>query len=175
MSANPSSTINDVAFGDLDREFRLTRRVLERIPQEHFPFKPHEKSMHFGRLAMHVATLPQWMHDTIAKDAMDLNSPPKIRFEPADKDDLLKTFDQNVAAVKQAMAAIDDAGLLSPWTLRQGDQVLYRDTKAKTLRIWCVNHMVHHRAQLCIYLRLLNVPVPAVYFNSADEPAWVFE
>ncbi len=170
-----STPVKDIAFGDLQRELATTRKVLERLPEEHFKWKPHEKSMHLSRLAMHVATLPQWMLQTIQHDGMDMASPPQIRTEPNDKADLLRTFDHNVEELTRAFAELDDATLAKTWTLRQGQQVLHSQSKAMILRVWCLNHMINHRAQLCIYLRLLNVPVPAVYFNSADEPDWKFE
>ena len=97
-----------------------------------------------------------------------------MRTEPADRDDLLRTFDQITAEVSKAMAKMDDAALGRTWTLRRGEQVLHTEIKAMILRKWCVSHMIHHRAQLCVYLRLLNIPVPAVYFNSSDEPQWTF-
>jgi uncharacterized damage-inducible protein DinB len=172
QSSAPSA--KDMAFCDLDRELNVTRKVLERLPEKHFSWKPHEKSMSLGRLAMHVATLPQWMTDTLEKDGMDMATPPKIRTEPENHADLLAEFDKHAAAVRGALAHIDDAGLERSWTLRQGDKVLHSQSKAKIARQWCLNHMIHHRAQLCIYLRLLNVPVPTVYFNSADEPDWIF-
>ena len=167
-------SVKDQAFGDLERELDVTRKVLDRLPEDKFAWKPHEKSMSLGRLAMHVATLPQWMVSTLEKDDLDMANPPKIRTEPESKADLLKTFDDNVAAVTKAMSTIDADDLNRTWSLRQGQQVLHTNTKAKIMRLWCLNHMIHHRAQLCLYLRLLNVPVPAVYFNSADEPEWTF-
>jgi uncharacterized damage-inducible protein DinB len=174
-TAVTSNHVKDIAFGDLPRELEATRRVLERLPEEHFAWKPHEKSMAMGRLAMHVATLPQWMLMTIEQDELDFASPPNMRTEPKDRADLLKTFDDSAKAVTAAMQKIDDAGLEKTWTLRNGLQVLHRQTKAMILRVWCINHLVNHRGQLCLYLRLLNVPVPAVYFNSADEPDWKFD
>ncbi len=170
----PGTTLKDFAFGDLNRELDVTRTVLERLPDDKFTWKPHEKSMSLGRLAMHVATLPQWMADTLDRDGLNMADPPKMRTEPESKSDLLQTFDQHAAKVKSLMAHIDDAGLARTWSLKQGAQVLHSNTKAAILRIWCLNHLIHHRAQLCVYLRLLNVPVPAVYFNSADEPEWKF-
>jgi len=170
-----STSIRDIAFADLDRELATTRKVLERLPWDKAAFKPHEKSMSLGQLAMHVATLPQWMLDTLQKDELDLATaqpPPK---EAKSREDLLGTFEANVARVKAAMTRVDDAALEREWSLRSGDQTFYTGKRAFVLRVWCVNHLVHHRAQLCIYLRLLNVPVPAVYFNSADEPEWVFD
>jgi len=170
-----SIALKEMAFCDLERELDVTRKVLERIPAAQFGWKPHEKSMNFGRLAMHVATIPQWMLNTLETDELDFANPPKMRNEPTSSEDLLSTFDGQAAAVKRALAQVDDAALERTWTLRNGDQILHRNSKLKILRLWCLNHMIHHRAQLCLYLRLLNVPVPAVYFNSADEPQWVFD
>jgi uncharacterized damage-inducible protein DinB len=175
MSTMQSAAVKDAVFSDLERELNVTRKVLERIPAAQFGWKPHEKSMSFGRLAMHVATLPQWMLTTIENDELDFAKPPQMRMEPESSEDLLSTFDGQAAAVKKALAQIDDAALERTWTLRNGDQILHRNSKLTILRIWCLNHMIHHRAQLCVYLRLLNVPVPAVYFNSSDEPQWVFD
>jgi uncharacterized damage-inducible protein DinB len=175
VAASTAASIKDVAFGDLERELNVTRKVLQRLPEKDFGWKPHEKSMSLSRLAMHVATLPQWMVTTLEQDYLDMSNPPQIRTEPKDHADLLQEFDKHAAAVKAAMAKIDDAALQRPWSLRQGEKVLHTKSKAMILRQWCINHMVHHRAQLCLYLRLLNVPVPAVYFNSADEPEWTFE
>jgi uncharacterized damage-inducible protein DinB len=165
----------DLAFGDLEREVATTRRVLERLPESQFAWKAHEKSMSLGRLAMHVANLLQWTLDTLERDVLDLATPPKMRNDPEGLADVLATFDQNAAKVRLAFAKLDDSALAQTWTLRQGDQVLYSAPRAFVLRTWCINHLVHHRGQLCVYLRLLNVPVPAVYFNSADEPDWRFD
>ncbi|HZZ45162.1 MAG TPA: DinB family protein [Tepidisphaeraceae bacterium] len=168
------SSLKDLAFSDLDREIAVTRRVLERLPENHFSWKPHEKSMPLGRLAMHVANLLQWMLDTLNRDGFDMASPPAMRNEPTDLNDVLKTFDQNAAAVKAALAAATDASLAQSWSLRSGPQILHSAPRVTILRIWCLNHLIHHRAQLCTYLRLHNIPVPTVYFNSADEPDWTF-
>ena len=170
-----ANSLKSTALIDLDRELKVTRKVLERIPESHFAYKPHEKSMSLGRLAMHVATLPQWMRDTLAADELDLATVKPPRSEPASRDDLLQTFDEHVRAVNAALASIDDAALSRNWSLRRGDQVLHTAPRLLILRLWCLNHLIHHRAQLCVYLRLLNLPVPAVYFNSADEPAWTFD
>jgi uncharacterized damage-inducible protein DinB len=88
--------------------------------------------------------------------------------------DVLETFDANAAAVREAMERIDEKALERPWTLRQGDEVMFTASRAFVLRVWCLSHMIHHRAQLCVYLRQLGLPVPAIYFNSADEPEWRF-
>jgi uncharacterized damage-inducible protein DinB len=168
-------SLKQLAFGDMARELAVTRRVLARLPEAKFDWKPHAKSMSLGRLAMHVANLPQWMLDTIERDALDMQSPPQMRNEPKGLEDVLATFDQNAAKVNAALERMEDAALTATWSLRNGEQVLYSAPRATVLRVWCVNHLVHHRGQLCVLLRLLDVPVPAVYFNSADEPEWVFE
>ncbi len=175
MSSADSPSSKDVAFGDLGREIAATRRVLERLPEAHFKWKVHEKSMCLGNLARHVANLPQWTRDTLERDELDLATPPSMRNEPRGLADVLETFDKNAAAVHAAMAKLDPSALSRTWTLRQGDAILYSAPRSFVLRVWCLNHLVHHRGQLCVYLRLLNLPVPAVYFNSADEPDWRFD
>ncbi|HEY2883075.1 MAG TPA: DinB family protein, partial [Pirellulales bacterium] len=134
-TAAGNQTAKQMAFADLERELAITRKVLERIPQEHFAWKPHEKSMALGRLAMHVATMPQWMLSTLEKDELDMANPPKIKTEPESQADLLKIFDEHAAAVRQAMDRIDDAGLERPWSLKQGQQVLHSKSKAQILRV----------------------------------------
>jgi uncharacterized damage-inducible protein DinB len=170
----PPTRLKSLGFADVERELTVTRRVLERLPADKFGWQPHAKSMTIGRLAMHVANLPRWLADTFDRDEFDMASPPQMRNEPRDLADVLQTFDENAAAVKSALARTDDASLAREWTLRQGDKVLFREPKALVARRWCLSHLIHHRAQLCVYLRLHDVPVPAVYFNSADEPEWVF-
>jgi len=168
-------TTKELAFCDLEREIAATRRVLERVPEEHFDWKPHEKSMSFGRLAMHVATNLQWFLMTLEGDGLDMASPPSMPMEATSSRELLATFEQNATACRAALTNIDEGALVQTWTLRQGAQVLYTAPRVVVLRVWCLNHLIHHRGQLCVYLRLLNLPVPAVYFNSTDEPEWKFE
>jgi uncharacterized damage-inducible protein DinB len=169
------STAKEIAFTDLDREITTTRKVLERVPAEKFSFKPHEKSMNLGQLAMHVATLLQWAMDTITKDELDLDTAKGPRTDPKDTADLLAEFETHATRCKQELAKLDDAALSATWSLKKGGQTIYSASRAYVLRVWCLNHLVHHRGQLCVYLRMLNVPVPAVYFQSVDEPEWVFD
>ena len=173
--ATQNLSAHDLIFGDLERELAVTRTVLERLPEEKFAWKPHEKSMSLGRLAMHVATMPDWAKTTIAQDGLDMATAPRPRVEPTDKKDLLAEFDKCANELRAAVKNFDAARIGDPWTIRNGSHVMATRPKAMIYRVWCINHMVHHRAQLCLYLRLLNVPVPAVYFNSADEPDWKFD
>jgi uncharacterized damage-inducible protein DinB len=157
-------------FEDLDFELGLTRKVLERLPEQHFAWKPHEKSMHLGQLAAHVANIVNWFTMGIQMDGLDLASyPPPDRRGPATSAELLALFDKNVAAARTAFVQLDDAALDGTWTLRMGERVLKAMPRRRVLRTMSLSHMIHHRAQLLVYLRLLNISVPAVYGPSADE------
>ena len=167
--------LKDVAFGDLERELAVTRTVLESLPEEHYGWKPHEKSMTLGKLALHVADMPEWMHGTIAKEELDAAVAPRSPATLKDRAELLARFDRNTAMLREAGAKFDMADNETNWTMRNGAQIFVTKARSHVYRIWCFNHMIHHRAQLCIYLRMLNVPVPTVYFNTADDPTWKFE
>jgi uncharacterized damage-inducible protein DinB len=173
--SNTSPSTKDVAFCDIERELATTRRVLERVPEDQFAWKPHEKSMSLMQLAGHVATIPIWCVLTLEQDGLNFTSPPQIPQEFSGRDALLSLFDEHASKFREAFARLNDAGLQQNWTLQNGEQVMYTGSRAFVLRVWCVNHMVHHRGQLCLYLRMLNVPVPAVHFNSADEPEMKFD
>jgi len=165
----------EIAFGDLERELSVTRTVLERLPAEHYGWKPHEKSMSLGQLALHVAELPEWVRGTIDSDELDFANAPRPPSELKNRQELLDRFDRHAAAARDAVARFDMANWGNTWTMRNGEQVIVTRPRPTVYRIWCLNHLVHHRAQLCLYLRLLNVTVPTVYFNTADDPTWVFE
>jgi len=162
-------------FVDLDRELAVTRNVLAALPERHFAWKPHEQSMPLIQLATHVAQLPEWLRDTLAHDALDVARAPRPPQNLATVAELLAYFDRNAAAVREAVAELDPAKLKQTWTMRQGDHVIVSRPRDFVARAWCLNHLVHHRGQLCLYLRLLDAPVPTVYFNTADDPAMKFE
>ena len=170
-----SLSLKDIAFGDLERQLTVTRTVLERLPEDRYDWKPHEKSMNLGRLALHVADLPDWMRVTINRDELDAADAPRPPSVLKDRAELLARFDRNVAALREAVGRFDLAKLDQPWSMRDGGNVMVTRPRSIVYRVWCLNHMIHHRGQLCLYLRLLNVPVPTVYFNTADDPTWVFE
>jgi uncharacterized damage-inducible protein DinB len=174
MSADAFS-LKDVAFGDLERELTVTRRVLEALPEDKFGWTPHEKSMTVARLGTHVADLPEWIQMTLAKDELDIAAMPPPPPPSANRKELLERFDRHVAALHETVARFDMVDFNKPWSMRQGQQVMVTRPRATVYRVWCLNHMIHHRAQLCLYLRLLNIPVPTVYFNTADDPSWVFD
>jgi uncharacterized damage-inducible protein DinB len=169
-----SDALHHQAFVDLERELAVTRTVLERLPEEHYGWKPHEKSMTLIRLALHVAELPDWARVTLAQDELDFANAPRPPMEVQHREELLARFDNNAAALKEVVKKFDAGKLGGSWSMRNGSQVMVTRPRDFVYRVWCMNHLVHHRGQLCLYLRLLNMPVPTVYFNSADDPEWVF-
>jgi uncharacterized damage-inducible protein DinB len=174
MESNSSSLKNTV-FSDLERELTVTRTVLEWLPEKHYEWKPHEKSMSLGQLALHVATLPDWIRVTIDQDELDVATAPRPPAVVGTRAELLERFDRNVAVLREAVARFEVANWDRPWTMRRGEVVMVTRPRPMVYRVWCLNHLIHHRGQLCVYLRLLNVPVPTVYFNTADDPNWVFD
>lgn len=167
-SARPS--LAQLALGDLEHELATTRRVLERVPDASWDFRPHPKSMPLGHLAAHLANIPRWAAMTLAgPDDIDVAGLGVQQNPPATRDALLAHFDARVAEARAALAAADDASLAGRYTVRRGDRLLMSMPRAATLRTMVVSHMIHHRAQLGVYLRLLDLPVPSVYGPSADE------
>ena len=166
----PSPTLKNLAVGDLTHELSTTRRVLERLPDEHFGWKPHEKSMSLGGLAAHITNLVFWQRGILESDAFDFASaPPRPQATPSSRDEILRAFDENAAALKAALEQTDEEALGRTWTLTRGEQVMMSRPKAAALRSMGLSHMIHHRGQLGVYLRLLDVPVPPMYGPTADE------
>lgn len=165
-----SATNKQLAAGDFATELALTRRLLERVPEEHFGWKPHPRSWSLGELAMHIATIPMWTGAILRQDAFDLATLPRDRNRaPESAQALLDTFDRNAEAARGVFDALDADGLTGAWTLRRGDHVLNETTRGAALRQMGLSHLIHHRGQLTVYLRLLDVPVPGLYGPSADE------
>ena len=166
-------TIKELALADFDREMETTRRHLERVPNDRLSWKPHEKSMTLARLAMHLAELPKGSLVVINEDGYEFaapGGPPPVRREATSTAEAVETFDANVSQARQALSTADDATLEKPWTFKAFGQVRYTWTKVVALRTRVLSHMVHHRAQLGVYLRLLGVAVPPTpYGPSADE------
>ena len=158
-----------LATGDLERELATTRRMLERLPDEHFAWKPHEKSMSLGALGAHLANLLWWQTIILQQDELDFAAPQPPRTVPENREALLRVFDEKAAVLREALAQTDEADLARTWTLKQGDHVIISQPKAAILRSFGISHMVHHRGQLSVYLRLLDVPVPPSYGPTADE------
>jgi uncharacterized damage-inducible protein DinB len=156
-------------------EFRLesatTRRLLARVPEDRLGWKPHERSMTLGRLAGHLAELPGWAKPVLQADELDLGAiPPEARGASATSAAALsELFERSVAAFVESAHDVPDARALEPWRLRRGERVLLETPRISALRGFVLNHHIHHRGQLSVYLRLLEVPLPPIYGPTADE------
>lgn len=159
-----------IALGDLETELATTRRVLERLPEEHFDWKPHARSMSLGALATHVATVPFYGTAVLQGQEFDVTAPLPPNPVATTRDELLRRFDETASAFRAVLADADDLSLREPWTLRAGKRVVFTVPRIGVLRGMVVSHMVHHRGQLSVYLRLLDVSVPSIYGPTADEP-----
>jgi uncharacterized damage-inducible protein DinB len=158
----------DALLPEFDHEMTTTRKLLERVPEDRLSWKPHVKSMSLGGLATHLSNLPWWGLMTVTQPEFDLAT--SDRQEAASsRAQILETFDRNVAATRAALDGKSDAELMAPWSLRRGGQTIFSMPKAAVWRSFMLSHLVHHRGQLSVYLRLLDVPVPSVYGPSADE------
>jgi uncharacterized damage-inducible protein DinB len=154
---------------DMEDELASTKRVLERFPDGQGSWRPHEKSKTLAELARHVADIPGLAATIVETEEMDaLARPPREPLSTAAE--IIAHFDGGVSALRAALSRIDDARLRGEWVLRAGDRVFVRRPRRALLRTMFLSHMIHHRAQLGVYYRLLNVPVPSVYGPTADEP-----
>lgn len=164
--------LNAALLPEFDQEMASTRRTLERVPDSKFSWKPHEKSGAMGWLAGHVASIPGWLAFTIKQDSLDL-APGGVQMQPPppprNNKELLAEFDKNVKEGRAVLAAASDAELMKPWSLLNNGKVSMTLPKVAVVRGFVMNHLIHHRAQLGVYLRLNNIAVPAIYGPSADE------
>ena len=167
-------TTAELLLQDYDIEVAMTRRILAAVPEGNPEYKCHDKSMPLGKLTMHVATLPIFGKTILTTPSMNMADPghkwPDQTFTT--RDAALAAFDANAAAseCRAALASLSDEQLAAPWKFSFGDRVLSNSPRSLAYRHMCFNHLIHHRAQLGVYLRLLNLPVPGVYGPSADEP-----
>jgi uncharacterized damage-inducible protein DinB len=157
---------------ELDHESKTTRRVLERIPTDKFDWAPHPRSMPMGKLAWHIAQMTGWVPETLGKDFIDMSVPGPDDPAPATTQELLAAFDKHTASALAALAAAPDEIMMKPWSLKRGEMVFFTLPKAAVLRSFVFNHIVHHRGQLTVYLRLNEIPVPSIYGPSADEQSF---
>ena len=163
--------ISQALLPEFDHEMATTRRVLERVPEGNYDWKPHEKSMTIGRLAGHVAELPGWVPVTLEREKFDMATDgaqfPSLT--ASSRKSLLEAFDKNVATARKAIAAASDEQFMKNWSLIHQGKPVFTMPRAAVLRSFTLSHIIHHRGQLSVYLRLNNVPVPAIYGPSADE------
>jgi uncharacterized damage-inducible protein DinB len=167
-------SLSESLLPEFDHEMANTRRVLERIPEDKLDWKAHPKSNSMGWVGMHLAEIPGWVDVTLNQDSLDIapaggepyRTPPAVSVQA-----ILERFDKNVAAGRAAIAAASDDQFGRPWSLLMGGQTIFTLPRAAVLRSFVLSHAIHHRAHLCVYLRLNDIPVPALYGPSGDEQA----
>ena len=164
-----TSSAAGILYNDLDDELAATRKTLERFPDGKGDWRPHEKSRTIGELAAHVAQLPGLGLMILQTDELDAATRPPLP-QVNSAAEVLALFESVAGRLRQAVAAADFAALERPWTLRRGDKVFLSRPKRALMRTMLINHLIHHRAQLGVYYRLLGVPVPGIYGPTADEP-----
>ncbi len=164
--------LNESLIAELQMEAASTRKMIERVPEKSFGWKPHEKSMTLGRLAYHISENPEWVSVTIDKDEIDFAAKEYVEKEAKTTAELLKVFDDSLAEAVECLKNASDEKFLGNWTMRNGEQVYFTMPKLAVLRSFVLNHIIHHRGQLSVYLRMLDVPLPQIYGPTADETAF---
>jgi uncharacterized damage-inducible protein DinB len=160
--------LSQALLPEFDHEMATTRRVLERVPDDKLGWKPHDKSMTMAHLATHVATIGRWTDTIVGMDSFDVkDAPPNPDLKS--RKEILGVFDSTVAAARKLIAGASDEQLMKPWSLQSGGKTVFSQPRVGVLRSFIMNHSIHHRGQLSVYLRLNNVPVPSIYGPSADE------
>ena len=159
-------SISDVLLPEFDQEMATTRRLIERVPSEKAEWKPHPKSFSLGHLTQLLSWMPGWITQALHNTELDLSSAGKYSTEKTET--LLDMFDQNVREARTAIESARDEDYMVPWSLRMGERVFFTMPRAAVVR-QNINHLVHHRGQLSVYLRLIDVPLPSIYGPTADE------
>jgi len=160
--------ISKSLIAEFDHEIIAMRKHLERVPEDRLSWKPHDKSMSMGQLAMHIASIPGWTEDTVKKDEMVIKMP--IKYEAVKSvSEMMETYDKNIAGARRILAETDDENFMTPWSMVMDGKKVMTLPKIAVVRSFLLSHLYHHRAQLGVYLRLNNIPVPATYGPSADE------
>jgi uncharacterized damage-inducible protein DinB len=155
-----------IPLEEFDQEMATTRRLIERVPEDKGSWTPHPKSFALGHLAQLVAWIPGWIATTLRTTELDLAGGPGYSFEPTEV--LLSELDRNVADAREALASVTGSELDETWSLKHGGAVLYAAPRSVVARNH-LSHLVHHRGQLSVYLRLIDVPIPSIYGPTADE------
>lgn len=168
-TAATSNTLGTAFLAELEQEAKVAREVLSRVPADKFDWKPHDKSMSFGKLASHVAEMVGWTGPTLDHPELDFAKMDYKPFEPKTTEELLEFFDKNLAEAVQVLNNMTDDRFMESWSLRNGEKIYFTMPKIVAMRSFVMNHIVHHRGQLSVYLRLNDIAVPSMYGPSADE------
>lgn len=163
---SPPKTIGEAFLSELDVEMPTTRRLIERVPSDKAAWKPHPKSFSLGHLAQLVSRMPGWLTLTMREDALDVSKGQPYSLEKTET--LLTEFDRHVKEARETLANAKDGDFMEPWSLKSVDRVFFTLPRIAVMR-QNVNHLVHHRGQLSVYLRLVDVPLPSIYGPTADE------
>jgi uncharacterized damage-inducible protein DinB len=162
-------SLKDAFIAEMKHESASTKKILERVPMDKKDWKPHEKSMTLGKLATHIADIPHWASDIIHIDEFDF----MVHLKPqnvSSQEELMKLFQGRLDTAIADLEKISDDDFKKMWVVKRGEQVFFNLPKAVAIRGWAFSHLFHHRGQLSVYLRLLDVPIPGMYGPSADEP-----
>jgi uncharacterized damage-inducible protein DinB len=165
-------SISQSMLPEFDMEIANTRKTLERVPEGNPDFRPHPKSMAMGRLAGHLVEIPMWALMTLGRDEIDINPPgetPYTAYVMGSREAALDKFDEDVKQARALLAGTSDEAMMATWTLKNAGRTVMAMPRVAVMRSFVMNHMVHHRAQLGVYLRMNNVAVPSIYGPSADE------
>ncbi len=162
--------IRDILLPEFDQEMANTRKMLERVPEDRLNFQPHEKSWKLDHLVGHVADLPSWIEHTMRVQVLEMEPGQYKPFEPTSRKELLDHFDNNVSVARAALASATDEQMNAEWSMKWAGKTVMTMPRYSVLRNVVMNHLIHHRAQVGMYLRLMNVAVPGMYGASADEP-----
>lgn len=157
-------------ISELNQEAANTRKLLVLVPFDKADFKPHEKSMTLLRLASHVAEITGWWKECLLQDELDFAKDSGLRKEYHSTEDIVAWHDELVGKAEHILNNTPDDEFAKPWTMKNGNQVFFTLPKGVVVRSWCLNHLYHHRGQLTVYLRLLNIPLPGMYGPTADNP-----
>ena len=161
--------VKDAFIAELKHESSLTKKMLERVPLEKAGWKPHEKSMTLGRLATHIAENFRWISDIKNIEDFDFAANPFKSYTAASQEELINIFQTNLDSAINDLSQMDDEDFNKTWTVRAGEKIMYNTPKKVAIRGWAFSHHIHHRGQLSVYLRLLDIAVPGMYGPSADE------
>ena len=164
--------MREILLPEFDQEMASTRRLLERVPEDRLGWTPHPKSFTLQALLSHVVDIPSWIPMTLDQDSLDMapeGQEPWKTPQMESRSAWLSAFDANVAAGRASLERLEDARLAETWTMKAGAEILFSAPKGVVLRSFVLNHLIHHRAQLSVYLRMLDVPLPGIYGPSADE------